>query len=630
LVFGVFILAAFFNYQVISVKAGDADFFGGWLWNDHIGWVSANCVDQGTCGVQDYGVDMNSSTGDITGWGWSDNVGWVCFGSTCPGITPEGGGGYAGWDSITKEIGGWAKVIFDPPMENDGWISLNCANPGVCGTSNYKIILDDFDDDVSGFGWSANDNSGDIVGLGWFDFDQMYGRKELICDDSWDNDGDGLIDCEDPDCPCGWEELEPLCTDTINNDADAWIDCLDHEPDFAHSCWHHDPYCPSNEALAWYWDGAAWYQPGGDITCHDGSDNDYDDGFGNWDSSFASGRDCLDIDCQPFCEEICGDGFDNDGDGLADCDDPDCGDVCIGVCDPDNCSGDPCDDIGEVCPGTYGDPPQACMCVAKPWLETKWGNVYSQLGVQGPPAPTGLANATYCVVAATGGVEQFDYFTSELGCYLLPEDVYGFPSQLNKYTNILGNLDIQGIISGRYGTVVEIDDAGDIPANLDGKIYYSSNNDLDFEGELPVINNGFAGQSGAGLIIVQGDITFDSNVVYQLGNISKLKELASVGWVAFKDPISGHGGHIYVGRDATELVGAFYAEEQIVTRDAEKTLDVSGLMISKDFDFNRLYSSEARGAEQVIFDGRALANPPPGMEDLTRSLPSIRDIVPSR
>jgi len=623
-IFGIFITATVFNISVLSALASPDDFFRGWIWNDHIGWISMNCVDPGTCASRDYGVDMDLATGDITGYGWSENVGWLCFGSTCGGSTPEGGGSYAGYSSSTGEMGGWARVIWGN-MPDDGWISLNCANPGVCGSSNYKTTIDVVDNtDVGGWAWNGNVLGAGLVGLGWFDFSQVVGTKEFICDDLADNDGDGLIDCADPDCPCVTEKEELQCTDTIDNDGDGLIDCADNQPDLANSCWHHDPYCPTNEALAWYWDAVGgWYQPGGATTCHDGSDNDWDSLVnGAYDANPLTGRDCFDADCAAFClaePEICDDGFDNNWNGQTDCDDAECAATCPGICEFDD---SPCDGIGSVC---YTDPVSGkkYYCIARPWLETQLGNVYSQLGVSGPKAPEGLYNATYCVLS-TGGITNF---SSERDCFLTPDDMFGFPSKLNKYTNILGNIDIQGITNGLYGEVVLIDDASDIPANLNGKIYYSPDNDLDFEMATLSFLNGVGNQSGAGLIIVRGDITFDSDTAYGAGNISKIKNLASVGWIAFYDPNKDHGGHIYIGKDVDELVGAFYGENIIQTKPGDSPLVVHGLMISKDFDFGRTYSSGTEGAERIIFDGRALTNPPPGMEDLTRSLPSISDIV---
>ncbi|MGR3310341.1 MAG: hypothetical protein ACUZ77_06155, partial [Candidatus Brocadiales bacterium] len=103
------------------------------------------------------------------------------------------------------------------------------------------------------------------------------------CTNGIDDDGDGLVDCNDSDCPpCSTED----CTNGTDDDGDGLVDCLD--PDCLP--------CPAED-------------------CTNGID---DDGDGL--------VDCNDTDC-PSCtlaSEICSDGIDNDGDGLIDCDDPDC------------------------------------------------------------------------------------------------------------------------------------------------------------------------------------------------------------------------------------------------------------------------------------------------------------------
>ncbi len=87
------------------------------------------------------------------------------------------------------------------------------------------------------------------------------------CTNGIDDDGDGLIDCADPDCAneavCIAPDKEYWCNDGIDNDGDGLTDCAD--PDCAD-----DPHC------------------------------------------------------EGLVERACADGVDNDGDGLIDCDDPDC------------------------------------------------------------------------------------------------------------------------------------------------------------------------------------------------------------------------------------------------------------------------------------------------------------------
>jgi hypothetical protein len=148
--------------------------------------------------------------------------------------------------------------------------------------------------------------------------DDKVGSED--CTDGRDNDGDGLIDCNDgdcsgyigcrddpPDCPdpsnpacpdpcqtnpanCGYEN----CTDGVDNDGDGLVDC-------------EDSYC----------DGAAHCQCQPE-NCSDGRDNDCD-GQVDCDDPDCNGSSacCLDY-------EICGDGLDNDCNGKTDCADSAC------------------------------------------------------------------------------------------------------------------------------------------------------------------------------------------------------------------------------------------------------------------------------------------------------------------
>ena len=120
---------------------------------------------------------------------------------------------------------------------------------------------------------------------------------ERTCDDGADNDGDGKIDCADPNCNgrptiCGaqCENNEVSCSDGVDNDGDGKIDCNDDD------C-ADDPFCIEI----------------GRTLCTD------EEGLINCDDPACSQ--------DPACTETgleCGDFQDNDLDGLIDCEDPDC------------------------------------------------------------------------------------------------------------------------------------------------------------------------------------------------------------------------------------------------------------------------------------------------------------------
>lgn len=145
-----------------------------------------------------------------------------------------------------------------------------------------------------------------------------YETGDEACKDHVDNDHDGLVDCQDPDCrwtsgQCGEiiprlpfdpkaENTAARCRDGIDNDLDGTFDCGDR------NCQAIAELCCVTEFT--------------NDRCSDGIDND-NNGF----------ADCADYGClqgkfvticQELTEPACKDGKDNDGDKLIDCADSDC------------------------------------------------------------------------------------------------------------------------------------------------------------------------------------------------------------------------------------------------------------------------------------------------------------------
>ena len=121
---------------------------------------------------------------------------------------------------------------------------------------------------------------------------------EERCTDGVDNNGDGLVDCEDPTCSqfasCSGNEH---CYNGVDDNGDGLIDCEDDTCQGLFICQT-------------------------DIEdCSNGKDDDGDGAV-----------DCQDTACQNtnICKpgaEHCSNGVDDDGDSLIDCDDPDCSSV---------------------------------------------------------------------------------------------------------------------------------------------------------------------------------------------------------------------------------------------------------------------------------------------------------------
>ncbi|MCH7591326.1 MAG: hypothetical protein IH989_00910 [Planctomycetes bacterium] len=62
-----------------------------------------------------------------------------------------------------------------------------------------------------------------------------------VCDDGMDNDGDGLIDCLDPDCEGANNCFEIICMNGVDDDNDGIVDCDD--PDCAEALNCHESDC---------------------------------------------------------------------------------------------------------------------------------------------------------------------------------------------------------------------------------------------------------------------------------------------------------------------------------------------------------------------------------------------------
>lgn len=283
------------------------------------------------------------------------------------------------------------------------------------------------------------------------------------------------------------------------------------------------------------------------------------------------------------------------------------------------------------------------------WFETLYGNIYAG----GSIAPSGLFvtpasryTATY-LIQADGNINPVSITSAGGQGTPFKEPGAGLslqiPDQANQYRGSLGPLDITGIVNGYYGQVVNYlkppssqKTSNTVGQNLvlDGKVYHYGT-DAQGEGvnvkvDKPLtLQKGTGNQNGGGTIVVEGNLSIDANIYYQSGAVAnKIENLPSVAWIV--------KGNITVDPSVTEIAGIFYSEggggiSTGTSGDSltDLSLTVRGLMIAKAINLQRLTVNEQSDpAEQIIFDGRALANPPPGMVDIAKGLPSLREIAP--
>jgi len=158
--------------EIEKVEAGSEHNVSGWAWSENIGWISFNCTNTGTCGTSNYGVNIDTQSGEFSGYAWSGNLGWLSFNRSdlvgCPNPPCQ-----ADLNKITNEISGWAKFLAanDPQAGGwEGWLKLKgtALNGSPYGLTRVGC-------DIEGWAW------GDTV-VGWTHFNgSNYGVVSTFC-----------------------------------------------------------------------------------------------------------------------------------------------------------------------------------------------------------------------------------------------------------------------------------------------------------------------------------------------------------------------------------------------------------------------------------------------------------------
>jgi hypothetical protein len=143
-------------------------------------------------------------------------------------------------------------------------------------------------------------------------------------------------------------------------------------------------------------------------------------------------------------------------------------------------------------------------------------------------------------------------------------------------------------------------------------------------------------ESGAGIIIVDGNLQINKNITYEpTGVIANLKQIPSLVWIVKGDVTIDPavtevvGTFIILGSDSalprcngiTELDNAGCGQFKSGT--GANQLVVRGNVLAKKFLLKRTYSNAVTGApaEQFINDGRLQTNPPLGLKDMSGVIP---------
>jgi|GEM_PF-4620498 len=94
--------------NVLPIGGGSSN-VSGWIWSENIGWISLNCSNNNSCGVVNYGVSVDKTTGKFSGYGWSEHIGWVDV-SPISGYPTAPTYGMT-LDLVTKKVSGWLKAL---------------------------------------------------------------------------------------------------------------------------------------------------------------------------------------------------------------------------------------------------------------------------------------------------------------------------------------------------------------------------------------------------------------------------------------------------------------------------------------------------------------------------------------
>jgi hypothetical protein len=187
-----------------------------------------------------------------------------------------------------------------------GPVVLNATAPSTPGTYTWSAGWYGNELDAAGASFAgiwipdaSNGGHGNQLVTFTFSVNEVT-PPETICNDGVDNNGNGLIDCEDPDCD-GFVGDATTCGVGACA-AEGNLVCA--TPNQLDSC---EPGTPGAEG------------PFGSATCTDGIDNDCD-GL----------TDADDPDCEAP-PEVCDNGVDDNGNGLVDCADPQCDNFVYGA-----------------------------------------------------------------------------------------------------------------------------------------------------------------------------------------------------------------------------------------------------------------------------------------------------------
>lgn len=257
--------------------------------------------------------------------------------------------------------------------------------------------------------------------------------------------------------------------------------------------------------------------------------------------------------------------------------------------------------------------------VLAPWLRAGRGSVHSNQGIFGYDN-AGENNATF-TVTANGAIFHFTGQNAFAG-YRAANQKCRQDGGVDWRKEMSGNA--QRLINDPHETNVQsFNNAGNV-VNLQGRTYVT--NDLTIGSDKEI--------RGTGTLVVRGTLRINGDLRYRasggtgidsfgvivLGNLEVDSDVQNLVGSYYVSDVELDGGNIEFDDDQCPVYNPAATNRGVITtgRSAQQ-LDIQGLMVARRFDFQRYFvnpganpDAPADAAENVYYDGRVVANTPPG------------------
>lgn len=595
---------------VLPAAAADIGNTTGYAWGEKTGWIRFDGADSAI----DYGITVGDAS--LSGYAWSEKLGWINFN--------DAGSVYSVKNDGTGNLSGQAWG------EKAGWVSAKDSTAGL-----YQVAIDGATGVFSGYAWGEK--------TGWINFNNQGGIYGVAT--TWRASGAPPVE-PPPDeggGPPGGGGPSNCNFHNINGFAWSytmgWISlsCQNTTADIDYGLDINFDSGPTADMTGYGWSpNAGWvdFQPAGPyptapshgalFTRNDPNATSTAGVITGWAKVVVLGSDGwiklgpLDIEGTDYGLQISDNrAFSgwawNGGDNID--------------ADPEPERG-----LGWI---SWRGQDYGAGAVAR-WFETLYGDIYSGNNIDQPfSPPAGRYSATY-LIQANGAITPGTIISQAGSGAPFIDDAFGviaLPQESNAYRSTLGLLDRTGIINGYYGIVTNYAGGSNSSGTLGTSLVlnnrlYRFNGNLTIDSDL-VFNKGVGAQKGSGTILVDGDLIINANMDYEAGALGgRIDNLPSVAWLV--------KGNIIINPSVTNIVGLFYSEGAAgittgTTGDplADVALSVKGLMVAKKITLQRLFvAADNSPSEQITFDGRAIVNPPPGLADMAKGLPALREVSP--